>query len=470
MDRFKSYLIVLILLLFQWYGNAVWAQTLSGKGEIIDERSQEMSIKQIIPIDKVWSGHSVGFALLTDQDDQYIAYYNADRHMVVGQRKLHEKEFKLSELPVFERDTGNGTSTVLGWDSHNYLTLGIDKEGYLHLSGNMHVHPLTYFKSTSPQDISTLKQVREMVGTEEDRCTYPKFMNTKEGELIFHYRDGGSGDGNEIYNIYSCQTGKWSRLLDMPLTDGLGHMNAYASQPSVREDGWYHMYWVWRDTPDCSTNHDLSYIKSPNMKDWYNAFGQPVQLPVTPEEHAVVVDPIPVNGGIINLAANLCLDEKLNPVMAYHKYDEKGNLQFYVAKADNGKWDIKQITNWDYRWYFSGNGSINNEVRLGDFKRRKDGRYELGYQHIKYGTGTILLDQDLNPIGKILKPEPLILKQELEGEFPNLQIRTAADLGSGDASTSHVLKWESLPANRDRPYPKPWPKPSQLYLYELEYD
>src|SRR5690606_20166752 len=117
---------------------------------------------------------------------------------------------------------GNGTSTVLGWDSHNYLTLGIDKKGYLHLAGNMHVHPLTYFKSTAPQDISTLKQVREMVGTEEDRCTYPKFMNTKEGELIFHYRDGGSGDGNEIYNVYSCQTGEWSRLLDSPLTDGLG--------------------------------------------------------------------------------------------------------------------------------------------------------------------------------------------------------------------------------------------------------
>src|SRR5690606_37305037 len=152
---------------------------------------------------------------------------------------------------------------------------------------------------------------------------------------------------------------------------------------------------------------------------------QPVHLPVTPVEHTVIVDPIPVNGGIINLAAKLCLDEKLNPVMAYHKYDEKGNLQFYVAKADNGKWDIKQVTNWDYRWYFSGNGSINNEVRLGDFTRRKDGRYELGYQHIKYGTGTILLDQDLNPIGKILKSKPLILKQKIEGEFPNLQIRTA---------------------------------------------
>ena len=105
-----------------------------------------------------------------------------------------------------------------------------------------------------------------MVGTEETRCTYPHFMNTREGELIFHYRDGASGNGNEIYNLYSCESQKWTRLLDTPLTDGQGLMNAYQTQPILMEDNWYHVYWVWRDTPDCSTNHDLSYIKSPDLK------------------------------------------------------------------------------------------------------------------------------------------------------------------------------------------------------------
>ena len=51
-------------------------------------------------------------------------------------------------------------------------------------------------------------------------------------------------------------------MLDVPLTDGQGLMNAYQSQPTLGPDGWYHLYWVWRDTPDCSTNHDLSYMKS----------------------------------------------------------------------------------------------------------------------------------------------------------------------------------------------------------------
>ncbi|MBT6007614.1 MAG: hypothetical protein HOG79_17995, partial [Prolixibacteraceae bacterium] len=188
----------------------------------IDETSNTESITQTIKIDSVWAGHPVGFCLFTHENRQYIAYYNANRNMVVGQRNLDEENFQLHIMPPTSRETAGGTSTVLGWDSHNSVTIGIDKEGYIHLSGNVHVHPLTYFRSTKPNDISTLEQVFEMVGTEEKRTTYPHFMLTKEGEMLYHYRDGGSGNGNEIYNIYSCETKKWVRMLDVPLTDGQG--------------------------------------------------------------------------------------------------------------------------------------------------------------------------------------------------------------------------------------------------------
>ncbi|MCF6332384.1 MAG: BNR repeat-containing protein [Draconibacterium sp.] len=436
---------------------------------IIDETNKTESIEQTIKIDSVWAGQPVGFCLLTHGTRQYIAYYNANRNMVVGQRNLDEENFQLYVLPPTTRKEAGGTSTVLGWDSHNSVTIGIDKEGFIHLSGNMHVHPITYFKSTMPNNISTLEQIFEMVGAEEKRCTYPHFMVTKEGELLFHYRDGGSGNGNEIYNIYSCGTKTWSRMLDVPLTDGQGLMNAYQSQPTVLEDGWYHVYWVWRDTPDCSTNHDLSYMKSPDLKNWFNAFGRPVELPATIEDTSIIVDPIPVKGGIINLAAKLCLDKNNKPVFAYHKYDSVGNLQFYIAKTVDGKWVSKQITDWDYRWEFSGNGSINSEVRITDFKKRTDGFYELTYWHIKYGNGTILLNNNFENVGKVLKPEPFSSQLKIEGNFPGLLIQTAADLGKSDETgVRYLLKWETINRNRDRPREKPWPKPSQLYLYKLQ--
>ena len=435
---------------------------------VIDERNQQATIERVIKIDKVWAGHPVGFSLLTEEDRQYIAYYNDERHMIVGQRYLHQDTFELHKIPPHPRESWEETSTILGWDSHNYLTLGLDNEGYIHLSGNMHVNGLTYFRSTEPGDISTLVQIKEMVGTEENRCTYPVFLNTVENELIFRYRDGGSGNGNDIYNKYDSDTRQWTRLVDTPLTDGQDSVNAYASRPSLREDGWYHMYWVWRDTPDCSTNHDLSYMKSPDMLHWYNAYGQPVDLPVTVDNKSVVVDPIPVQGGIINLAAKLCLDEDNQPIFAYHKYDATGNLQFYTARLMGEAWQIKQVTNWDYRWYFSGNGSINKEVFIGPFNRREDGFYELGYDHIKYGAGTLLLNQDLKVSGKVLKPQPFAATVAVEGKFPGLKVRTAEDSGKAtDEPLQYVLKWETLPRNRDKPRPKPWPEPSQLYLYEL---
>ena len=435
----------------------------------IDETKNKESIEQTIKIDKVWAGHPVGFSLYTYKNRQYIAYYNANRNMVVGQRNLDEDNFHLHIMPPTSRKTAGGTSTVLGWDSHNSVTIGIDKDGFIHLAGNMHGNPITYFKSSKPNDITSLVQEMALVGTEEKKCTYPHFMLSKEGELLFHYRDGSSGNGNEIYNIYSCESKKWSRMLDVPLTDGQGLMNAYQTQPTVKKDGWYHVFWVWRDTPDCSTNHDLSYIKSPDLKNWFNAFGEPLELPATLDKKEVIVDPIPVKGGIINLAAKLCLDENNKPVFVYHKYDSYGNIQFYIAQTKDKGWIYKQITNWNYRWEFSGNGSINVEVLIKGFNKRDDGFYEIDYWHTKHGNGTFLLNDKFENIGKVVKPESFGAQMKIEGEVPGLLVRTSGDLGSSnEPGTRFILKWETLNANRDRPRPKPWPKASQLYLHKLK--
>lgn len=435
---------------------------------IIDETHLKDSIMSVILVDSVWSGHPVGFALYTSGNRQYIAYYNSERRTVVGQRNLDEENFELTVLPATKRNTNNGTSTILDWDTHNYLTIGIDKNGFIHLSGNVHVHPLTYFRSIKPNDISTLEQIFKMVGSEEKRTTYPNFMLTAKDELLYHYRDGGSGNGNEIYNIYNTNTKEWKRLLDKPLTDGQGLMNAYQSQPKQMKDNWYHMYWVWRDTPDCSTNHDLSYMKSPDLKKWFDAFGNPITLPATLDQKSLIVDPIPTQGGIINLAAKMCLDKNNKPVFVYHKFDSNGNTQFFIASILEDKWEYKQITNWDYRWFFSGNGSVNSEIYLIGFRHREDGNYEVDYWHIKYGNGTILLDPEFVPIGKVLKPKPMSESMAIEGNFPGLQIRTRSDSGTSNDGFYYMLKWETLSRNRDKPREKPWPEASYLYLYKLK--
>jgi len=456
-----------IIITFLIYCFGIYCQNNNTEEIIIDESDVKYEVARKIKIDQVWSGHPVGFCLLTNGNRQYIAYYNADRHMVVGQRELDEDNFHLHVMNPTLRETHGGTSTVLGWDSHNYVTLGIDGDGYIHFSGNMHVNPLTYFRSTKPHDITTLLQVMEMTGNNENKVTYPRFMTDRKGRLIFHYRDGGSGNGNEIYNIYSTSTKSWERLLDVPLTDGEGLMNAYQTQPTLMTDNWYHVWWVWRDTPDCSTNHDLSYMKSPDLKNWYNSFGQSLELPATLQNKSLIVDPVPPGGGIINLSARICLDENNKPVFIYHKYGPDGNIQLFVARQKGKEWVSKQITNWDYRWEFSGGGSIVFDVRLKNFSRRDDGYYEFSYWHVKQGNNTLLLDENFDIAEKVLKPDPFIETVDLEDDFPGLNVKIAEDIGdSGNNNIRYFLKWESLSNNRDRPRPKPWPKPSNLYLYK----
>jgi hypothetical protein len=210
-------------------------------------------------------------------------------------------------------------------------------------------------------------------------------------------------------------------------------------------------------------------MKSPDLKNWFNAFGEPINLPATLDQKQLIVDPIPVEGGIINLAAKLILDEKNNPVFVYHKFDSLGNTQLYSAQTENKKWVYKQITDWDYRWFFSGNGSINSEILLKGFSKRSDGNYEVDYWHIKYGSGTILLNNKFENIGKVLKPAPFNESFKIEGDFPGLLVQTTEDIGDWpDNEFRYLLKWETIPRNRDKAPDLPWPGPSQLYLYKLK--
>ncbi len=169
-------------------------------------------------------------------------------------------------------------------------------------------------------------------------------MLTANGRLVFRYRHGCSGNGEDYYNVYDCESRTWRRLLDTPLLDGLGRMNAYATLPEKGPDGWWHMIWVWRDTPDCSTNYDLSYMRSPDLANWTTATGWPLALPVVLESGAVV-DSAPPGGGMLNGKQWLGFDKTARPVISYTKFDEDGRTQAYCAHLENDDWVIRQISN-----------------------------------------------------------------------------------------------------------------------------
>lgn len=411
----------------------------------------EPQVESALDIAPVWSGHPVGFDLLTASGRQFVAFYDDQRRMTVAVRNLDATKWKLTRLP-----------SVLGWDSHNYITMVADRDGCIHLTGNMHAVPLVYFRTSKPYDIDTFERVPAMVGPNESRCTYPHFLRNNQGDLLFTYRDGGSGNGNQIWNIYDEKTRAWRRLLPRPLTDGEGHRNAYFVGPVRGPDGYFHLCWVWRESPDASTNHDLSYARSKDLVHWETSAGKPLALPITLAT-GEIVDPVPIKGGIINGNTRIGFDSAKRTVLTYHKHDSNGHTQIYNARLENGKWKIYQTSNWDYHWDFGGGGSIAFEISIGSVRPGPDGRLLLDYRNPKSGSGTWLLDeQTLKPVGQAPRRRswpPEIDKPE--STFPGIQVRI-------QQSGPYLLRWETLGPNRDRPRQPPLPEPTMLRLYKLK--
>jgi putative BNR repeat neuraminidase len=415
-------------------------------------------LAQSVDVAPVWSGHRVGFALLTHGKQQFVAYYDADRRMTVASRLLDSTEWTAKVLP-----------TSVKWDSHNYVTMAFDAQGQLHVSGNMHCAPLIYFRTTRPGDVTTLEQVLSMTGENENRCTYPRFVTGSEGELIFTYRDGSSGNGSQIWNIYDPDTQAWRRLLDSPLFSGEGKMNAYFVGPVQDTEGVFHICWVWRDTPDCATNHDLSYARSRDLVHWETSEGKELTLPITLGT-AEIVDPVPPGGGIINGNTKIGFDAEGRVILSYHKHDSDGHTQIYNARREADGWKIRQASDWDYRWEFGGGGTIIFEIRVGAVSVTDDGLLVQSRSHAKRRGGRWQLDAEtLKPIAPApLEPRYPKSLGQVKGRIHGLDIRRAHDLGNlGDARTRYVMQWETRAANRDRPYPGPPPPPSMLRVHKM---
>ena len=420
-------------------------------------------VEMALDISKVWSGQRIGFCLLTKGNRQFFCFYYHDVRMSFAGSTLDSFDLQFLKFPF-----------SAGWSSHKSVTLAVDDSGYVHLSGNMHSDTLIYYRTSKPYDVQSFLRIPKMIGQNENKCTYPQFVRGPRGEFIFHYRDGSSGKGNEIFNVYDLDSRSWRRLLDKPLFDGEGQRNAYLHGPIIGPDGYYHLSWMWRDDPDCLTNHDLSYARSQDLVHWETIGGQPIDLPITFATKGVIVDPVPVRNGLINISDVIGFDSKKRAVISYHKYDANGKSQAFNARLEDGHWKIYQTSDWDYRWYFYGFGAIQIEISIGPVVLSDEGFLNQTYEHKQYGSGKWTLDENsLKPIedshakAEPLWPEDLLIKESFD---PTMQINWQSDAGENDdRNAKYVLRWESLPDNRDRPRSQA-PKPSTLRLYKIKYD
>ena len=420
-------------------------------------------------LDRVWSGHPVGFAFLTERGHQFVAYYDAERRITLLGRKLGATQWTRVQPPGIPMPRRNRDSNVIGWDSHNYLRLALDRDGCLHLAGNMHVDPLVYYRTREPFEVTSLERLDRMTGERELRCTYPVFFKNAAGDLLFRYRDGSSGNGSDLYNLYEPVTRTWQRMIDTPLLEGEGKRNAYACEPTLGPDGRFHLVWMWRQTPDCATNHTLSYARSRDFVHWENSRGEPLKLPITLAT-GEVIDPAKPGEGLINAVFALGFDAQQRPVVAYHRYDAQRRSQAFAARPGAREaWDIRQLSAWDFCWAFSGGGSINVEVHLGAPRRDREGALWVDFSTREGGAGRWRLHGDTLAVAETLPAAPAAVPgalRRVQSPTPGMEMQTLTSRAEG---RRWVLRWETLNRNRDKPR-EFTPPSTELRLYELAAD
>jgi hypothetical protein len=265
--------------------------------------------------------------------------------------------------------------------------------------------------------------------------------------------------------VYDLKTRAWTRLIDRPLTDGEGKMNAYFQGPILGPGGFFHMTWVWRDTIYCESNHDLCYARSRDLVHWETARGMPLELPIRLDTPGIIVDPVAVNGGMINGNGKIGFDAEGRVILTYHKFDAEGNTQLYNARYEEDHFGIYETTDWDYRWYFHGGGSIVFEIETFPVAL-KAGRLVQRFKHKIAGEGLFVLDDVmLRPLEIIpLEKMPDMIVQ-VRSDFPGMMVNLRKD--SGGAPGNYLLRWETLPPNRDAPREGPLPEPSMLEVVKM---
>jgi len=220
-----------------------------------------------------WAGNSVNAvifrknSLVSDGEIQYVAYYDQDATVVLGKRRRGSDAWELKRTPY----RGHAR------DAHNAISIMVDGAGYLHLAWDHHNNPLHYARSRAPGSLEMV--AAPMTGQDEKSLSYPEFFRLPDGRLLFFYRDGGSGRGNMIVNRYDPASSSWQRL-HANLIDGEGRRSAYW-QACVDAQGTVHVSWVWRESPDVASNHDMAYARSRDGgQTWETSAGKPYALPI----------------------------------------------------------------------------------------------------------------------------------------------------------------------------------------------
>ena len=284
-------------------------------------------------------------SLASHGSTQYAAYYDDSAHVVLAKRRIGDTTWTISRTPY--------TNDVS--DAHNAIAIAVDGGGVLHVAWAEHNKALHYARAVRAGSL-VLGPPEPMTGQREERVTYPQFYSLPGGDLLFVYRDGQSGSGDVLLDRYDVRRRAW-RVLQHPLIAGEGKRNAYVNQLAIDARGGWHLSWVWRDSPDVASNHDVLYARSADEgRSWHTSSGTAYSLPITATS-AEVAWAVPHGSELINQTSG-AVDRNGRPLIATYWRDTGSEVpQLRLVWHDGTRWRASRVGDRTLAFRLSGGGT-----------------------------------------------------------------------------------------------------------------
>jgi BNR repeat-containing family member len=256
------------------------------------------------------------------------------------------------------------TSPVLPFwtttDQHNGCSIALDKNGFVHLTYDMHVSPLNYYKSVNPNDGSSFIGPLPMLGTNENGLTFPVlFTNPVSGELYFTFQHGGGANGVQYFYHYNAGTSSWEGAAG---TGVAGNLTAYAQPPAGatflsglpqwdRTTGnlWFSYQIGPQSAGPCGTDNTTppnpcgEYLLGWNGTSFLKFGGAAQSMPVTYANSAPVYVVSPGADPAFMILDSVAIDSNGTFFLPYGTTDANGFIQFYVLESSTGAFVRHQI-------------------------------------------------------------------------------------------------------------------------------
>jgi hypothetical protein len=332
---------------------------------------------------EAWAGNTVNtvifrhHGIFTHQGHQFTSFYVDDHTLRFVCRRLSDNHITQYDLA--------GEYNLK--DAHNSISMGVDRDGYLHVCFDHHASQLRYRRSLQPMSIESWSEDQSMTGKHEELATYPTFILPRANyPLTLLYRDGTHNKGCARLKYYNEHTQSWIDK-PTPILSGADQKpwssNAYWNHPAIGSDGSLHLSFVWRTgvlgEDNLVNNINIGYAWSPdNGHHWYTLQGQPYQAPITPTT-AETIWPLPPGSNLIN-QCSMALDSYNRPHIVFYANDVDGIPQYQHLRHDGRKWCHQILSGRTQSFKLAGGGTLQIPISRPEILLDRHGRAIVIYR------------------------------------------------------------------------------------------